>query len=106
MAVIAQIIPAEYWLVFLPAAAVIAWLTCIVTKQVKSKRASSHETPLLRLYETRLQTAGAGNADEVKRLINDELQRRPHITQIEAARRAYNRFKGARRNAWNQHNAH
>jgi hypothetical protein len=104
MAVISRIIPVDYWLVLIPAAAAIAWLTVIMSKRVKSKRASPREAPLLRLYETRLQTASAGDAAGVKRLIDAELKRRPYITQLEAARCVYKRFKRARRSAWSNHN--
>lgn len=69
MAVIAQIIPAEYWLALIPAAAAIAWLTCAMSKQAKSTRAPFHQ------------------------------DRRPRGTPVEAARRADNRNQDARRSA-------
>lgn len=106
MLTLPSIIPAKYSLVLIPAVAVIVWLAFNVSKRAKARRPESHVAPLLRLYETRLQVVGAGNAAQVQRLIDAELKRRPHITRVEAARRAYNRFKATRRSAWGQHNAY
>jgi hypothetical protein len=105
MAAIPQIVVAQYWLILIPAAAAITWLTFIILKRLKTKQASLREAPLRRIYETRLQAAGAGNSANVKRLIEAELNRRPHITEVEVTRRAYNRFKSTQRNAGGRQNA-
>lgn len=69
MAVIAQIIPAEYWLALVPAAVAIAWLTCAMSTQAKSTQAPAHQDC------------------------------RPRGTPVEAAHRADIRDQDARRSA-------
>ena len=106
MSVIAYIVPTAYWLALIPAAVAVSWLSAVVTKRVKYRRASSHSAPILRLYESMLLTACAGDKTEVRRLIADEIKRRPKISRVDAARRAHDRLKKqARYDVWRERHA-
>lgn len=76
-----------------------AFAAAALGRAVKKRTLRQYES-LSRFYESRLLTACFGDYAEVERLLRKEIERRPRINRLEAAKRAYTRLRKRRAAAW------